>query len=608
MDSDLLNLLKNNKIFASLTDEELIQILPKFSKIELSHNEILFYQGEPSDSVYLLISGKLSAILIGSNHLEKVVGHIHPNETVGESGALTNEPRSLTIKAMTRSVLYKLASTEFVALCQSHSAMMLAAIHPVITRSQDLIRILTSEKSNRHIAIVPAHQEINLDEFYAKLTVYLQKFPNILVISDQDAPFHQKDSGSTYIRDQLYDIEHDHKATKIIYFLHSNDSEFAKICLKKANIIYVAAHYNSTHRIDQSLLEKIHSPKSHLSTDPALILLYPNNASLPRNTAAWMSITTFSLNLHVRLTSSKDFNRLTRFMRERAVGLILGGGGTRGWAHLGVIKALRELKIPIDFIGGTSVGAMIGAAYAMHESYEDAYERFHKMVFDAEDSVTWRAFTFPAISIFNGKTFSRAQREVFGNTYIEDLRIPFFCISCNLATNSEVVHRTGLLWEKVRASSAVPGIVPPMVIDNELHLDGGMLNNLPVDVARMMLGNKAKIYSVEISTFSSDKHKYNFPPSLPFWETLFIKLRLRHREYHFPRFVETFLRALFIGSFAKAKQNSLAANVAINLNLNKFRLLHSTEKQADRLIEIGYESALQEIQRIKSKDSPELSR
>jgi len=283
---------------------------------------------------------------------------------------------------------------------------------------------------------------------------------------------------------------------------------------------------------------------------------------------------------------------------------VLGGGGTRGWAHLGAIKALHEEKIPIDIIGGTSVGAIVGACYALNESYDDTYKRFHTIIETSRHSVSWRSLTWPVISLFDAKNFTAAQQTAFQKLLIEDTWLPYFCVSSSLANYAECVHRSGLIWEKIRASSSMPGLIPPMVIDGELHLDGGLLNNLPVDIMRQLIGKSGKIVAVELNSSVGDKKRYQFPPVFTFKKAFLARSKKKGENYRLPRFLDTFMRGLLIGSSAKTRQNSLVANVLVNLNLNKFRLLHSSPKQADKMIEIGYLEMKAQLQ--KNKDESKI--
>jgi NTE family protein len=602
MEEELILALKVNKIFSSLDDPILHKIALKFHRVELRANEVLFYQGDPSDGIYLLVKGKLIAALTTSTGETKTVGHVDTGETIGEAGVLTGEPRALTIKTTSPCVIYRLYSKDFIEICHQYPTVMFATIPPLIARSNSLLNLF-AEKDNKYIVIAPANKDISLEIFAEKLQLHIVNYPSITLFSDFDPELNNKNIPIEIIKEKIHTVEKNRKKShKIIFLLKTCDTSLARIALKKATTIYVTAYSNTIPKIDFHLFAKFSMTGTHFRPDPNLILLHTASTVMPRNTAAWLSLAQFAMYHHLRMNVTKDYLRLLRFIRGKTTGVVLSGGGTRGWAHLGVIKALREERIPIDMIGGSSVGAIVAGCYAIHESYEDAYERFSKVIQESAQSVSWRNLTWPIISLFNAQGFTHSLIEVFNNTQIEDLWLPYFCVTCNLATNNEETHYRGLLWEKTRASSSIPGIIPPVLINNELHLDGGLLNNLPVDIMRAFLGNKSKIIASELNSFTRDAHKYQFPPILTFKQSLLAKMGFTHETFRFPRFVDTFLRALFIGSLAKSRQNGLSANMLISLDLNKFRLLHSNPKQAEKLIQIGYESTIKQIRLLKSED------
>jgi NTE family protein len=159
--------------------------------------------------------------------------------------------------------------------------------------------------------------------------------------------------------------------------------------------------------------------------------------------------------------------------------LVLSGGGARGFAHLGVIRALREARIPIDFVGGASIGAIIAAGVAMGWSDEEMKLRYRRGFVDTNPV---NDYTFPLVALTRGRKVSRLLEREYGNVVIEDLRRPFFCISANLTTGRAFEHRDGALWNALRASVAIPGIMPPVFRGDNILVDGATINNLPVDV------------------------------------------------------------------------------------------------------------------------------
>lgn len=605
MDINLKDLLKTSRVFSSLGESASQRLLSKCSQVHLGQGEILFYQGDASDSVYLLVSGKLVAFLTVLSGQARTVGYVLPGETVGELGAIVNEPRSLSIKALKDSILLKISTRDFIEICHQYPAVMFAALHPIITRSTNLLQIFSAEKANKHIVLVPANGKTSLEAFFHKIFSYAEKFSNLLVVSDYQTEF-QGDLDIVQIKEKIQQLGANKRPTaKIAYILSSYNTPLAKVAFKKANAVYIVGHGDEMAKIDQEIVDKIEGRRLYLRSNPELILLHKAGTLAPKHTARWLVLTDFSLHHHVRMDVSRDFHRVLRFIRGKAVGLVLSGGGTRGWAHIGVIKALREAKIPIDMIGGTSAGAVAAACYAIHQSPVDAYDKFYDIVTGSAKTIAWYNITWPAISLFSAKNFTTAQQKVFGDQRIEDLWLPYFCVSCNLSKNREEVHTRGVLWEKIRASTSIPGLIPPMLLDEDIHLDGGLLNNLPVDVMREFVGRRGKIIGVELNSFVTQKHHYAFPPILTLKDIIFSKLGLGPYKYRFPRFLDTFLRGLFMSSVTKTRQNSLAANIFINLDLRAYRFLDSNPKFARGIMEAGYKQTLKEIHERKKKLSGE---
>jgi NTE family protein len=161
--------------------------------------------------------------------------------------------------------------------------------------------------------------------------------------------------------------------------------------------------------------------------------------------------------------------------------LVLGGGGARGFAHIGVVKALCEAGVPFDYLGGVSMGGIIAAALASEWSLDDLEQRLRAAFVKSHP---FTDYTFPLIALVKGRKMTKLLTTNFGKTAIEDMARPFFCISSDLTTGHIHEHRSGPLWRALRASAALPGIVPPVTHHGHLLVDGGVMNNLPVDIMR----------------------------------------------------------------------------------------------------------------------------
>jgi len=597
--NSLAQFLKSTKLFSSLSDKTIEKIILQLTVVELKASTILFNQNDPSDSVYIVMSGKLSTILTTVDDETQIIGTIEPGETIGELGVLSKEPRALTIKTKEDSTLLQMSSKDFILLCYRHPATLFATIQPLMTRSHDLIQKLTLKNEIKYITFMPANEHCQLEGFVNKLTDYAKRYSSLIIFSDFDPDL--KKLSRIELKNKIKQVKNTKKLSqKIIFLLESCHSPLAKLCLAGTDRLFIIGHADQTPVIVPPILEIIENARKHLKGHPELILLHAAQTERPAHTHTWLQQTTFQMHYHLKINKNAHYHRLLRFIRGKAIGLVLGGGGTRGWAHIGVIKALREQKIPIDFIGGTSVGAIVAACYALQESVETTQSAFTAIVQNSMGSTSWRSLTWPIISIFNGKKFTLAQQIAFNSIQIEDLWMPFFCISSNLATYTEEIHRTGLLWERTRASTSIPGIIPPMVIDRELHLDGGLFNNLPVDVMRKYLGKKGKIIAVELNSTLHDYHKYDFPPALTLKQLILNKLGMTHEKFKFPRFIDTFLRGFLIGSSSRARLNALAATILVNLNLSKFKLLNTNLKQGNKMFEIGYLETMLKLEQFKN--------
>lgn len=176
-----------------------------------------------------------------------------------------------------------------------------------------------------------------------------------------------------------------------------------------------------------------------------------------------------------------DFLRLARILSGQAIGLVLGGGGARGLSHLGVLKAIEEHGIPIDMIGGTSIGSFIGGLYAKDYDLVPIYGRVKK--FAGRIGSLWRMLTdltWPVTSYTTGHEFNRGIWKSFGDIRIEDFWIQYYCNSTNITESVQEIHSSGYAWRYIRASMSLAGLLPPITDNGSMLLDGGYVDNLPV--------------------------------------------------------------------------------------------------------------------------------
>ncbi|HVH36613.1 MAG TPA: patatin-like phospholipase family protein [Tahibacter sp.] len=279
-----------------------------------------------------------------------------------------------------------------------------------------------------------------------------------------------------------------------------------------------------------------------------------------------------------------DIERIARLIAGRSLGLVLSGGGARGFAHIGVIRALREAGIRIDAVGGTSIGAIIAAGVAAGWSDEEMVDNYRR-AFVAGRPLS--DYTFPFVAMTTGRRVSDLLREAFGERHIEDLALPFFAVSANLTSGDAITHRSGPLWYWLRASSAIPGVLPPVFHDGQVLVDGAVINNLPTDVMRDE--SVGDVIAVDIGADDVLHARVEEFASPHGWRLLLDQFGRPAR----PGVVSILLRAGMVNSKAANADRRAKASLLLAPPVTGVGLLDWAAYE--RAIELGYQYALREI-------------
>ena len=324
--------------------------------------------------------------------------------------------------------------------------------------------------------------------------------------------------------------------------------------------------------------ERGHRPRHTLA------LVYQAGHAAPSQSARWLSGRRIDRHVHVRLDRPDDFDRLARLLTGNAVGLALGGGFARGLAHVGVLRALEELRIPVDLIGGSSMGAIVGAQWALGWSAADIARRTSEGLAASFDDKT-----LPFLSFKRGGKHSRVIRQFFGETRIEDLWLPYFCVSTNLNRSELKVHSAGPLAEAVMASSRAPGVFPPLVMDGELHVDGGVINNVPVDVMRDF-SNVGIVIGVDVSPPHELNEVANYGDEVSGWQAAWSRFNPnREKRSYRPSMLFVLMRLIEFGSISYRRQKADMADVCISPDVARFK--RNDFQAAADLADVGYRAA-----------------
>jgi len=316
-----------------------------------------------------------------------------------------------------------------------------------------------------------------------------------------------------------------------------------------------------------------------------LIMLQPGGGRPIVETVRWLAGRKVDFHVHVRDDVPGDLGRVVRIVSGRALGLVLAGGAARGFAHLGVYRAMQECGLPVDWVGGTSLGAIMAAVLAAPYNLEEAIEIARRSFVKGKP---FSDFTVPLVSLISGRRMDRLLHKHLDFS-IEDLPTPFFCVSCMLDTGALKLHENGNLADAVRASASIPGIIPPAVVDGRLAVDGAVINNLPVDI--MQHKPVGTIVAVDLSADKEVAVDYPAMPSA--WAVLRGRYLPFSRRYRVPGLSTVLLKATELGTLERVRNLGQQADLLLRPQVRQFGM--TEVKSFDRIVQAGYEHARKEL-------------
>jgi len=476
--------LKSFALLDNVGDAALRNLLAEANWFALPGGTLLDRDGENNAALFLVVTGSLGVFVCDEQGQRQMVAHIPAGETVGEMSLIAGSSNhAAQLVALRDTELLRISPDGFEALIARHPRVMMNLMQMLVKRLKDANRGRSPKSQPKTFAIVPLHDGLGEVPIAQRLTNALAGMGCRAAVLDASASDQTAEWFNGF--EQAHDI--------VFYRGDAPDSPWTHLCLRQADRIFLLARANQPLPLAPLDLPAF---KERASGAPELLLLHPDGASavLPEHFSVRGGL--FSNHHHLRAGHQADVVRVARFIAGRAVGLVLAGGGARGFAHIGIIKALKEAGVPFDQLGGTSMGAIIAAGLAREWGLEEMRERM-RAVFVDDNPLS--DFTLPLIALVRGKKVSKRLREHFDEVCIEELPLPFFAVSSDLTSGRIHVHRDGKLWRALRASVALPGILPPVTHHGHLLVDGGVMNNLPVDVMREQAGGAGPIIACDIT-------------------------------------------------------------------------------------------------------------
>lgn len=586
-------------LFGTLDDMQFSSIERYFQWIQLPGGETLLKEGDAGDSSYILITGRLRAYIQGWPH-HKIIGEISEGETVGEMSLITGAPRSASIYAIRDSVLVKLPKEDFEKIVLSFPTTMMKITQLLINR------LVIQNQGKRpiaridNIAILNLSRVVNINLFATDLRRELTRFgttanldaqavdeqigiKEIANSTQEDAEKYHRLSSWLDYQEQSYDY--------LVYVANVEQPEWTKRCLRQADYVFIIVDdYRDQHNINIWKHQF-----SDITKANKCLIICSDKESLPTHTERIRDVYGIKEHLHLNVSKQEDLARLSRKIVGKSIGLVLSGGGARGMAHLGVYQALLERNFPIDMCGGTSIGSLMSALIAMRMPLD---EMINLVRDEFKRNPTSDYYLVPLISIIKGNKLERALKRCFEDQLIEDLWIPYFCVSSNLSKSQAEHHTEGLLRQAIRASISIPGVLPPVVQKSGVYVDGGIFNNFPVDF--MQEFGAGTILAVDLDSNNKLSLNENVKPSnWSYVKTRWIKKNYEENE-KIPGLINTITRATIASSHDRANRNLNLVNILFTPATQKYGIMDW--KAFDKILEEGYRHANTILDSVQLKD------
>jgi len=461
----------------------------------------LFRAGEPADQLYWLRAGRLAVLSRPTHGEPRSLGIVRAGEPVGEMALVQDSTHSADVIALHDCEVIALPRRLFFEAVGRDPALMIELARLMVGRARETASgVALSEPSVFGFAAATEGPRIR---------TMVDRIAGAIRRSGYSATVIGAEARSAPT-EWFSNVAHVHDF--VLYAAEIDEAPWRTLISRQVDRLF---------RVGRGGSEPPAAPASRgveaLGTQNLvdLILLQSPMCVAPRGSAAWSSALSPARLFHIREGDAGDTDRLARVITGQAVGLVLSGGAARAFAHIGAIRVLRERKVPIDFIGGVSMGAVIGLGLAMGWSMEELEIRVRRAFVETSPLGD---IAFPLVALTHGRRVRERLTEHFGDRQICDLWLPFFCVSSNLTTGGYQLHRRGLAREAVRASLSLPGVLPPVVDGGNVLVDGAVMNNYPADIMRAI--QPGPIIGVDVGRGRSvDADDLSNP--ITFWRWLF---------------------------------------------------------------------------------------
>ena len=542
--------LETVELFAALSPALRERLLPAFELVRVPAGSWVCRQGEPGEALLVVQSGRLE-VVVDSASGGRRAGLLGPGSVLGELALLLGGVRSASVRALRETELLRLERQTFDELLRDVPAFAVAVARALARQLERRVpESVAATRETAVVAVVGLTPGVGAVELTEALLRELGGYGTATLVPPAEPGFDEAEVGRALGR-----LEAAHDIVLLLAPSWGDAEGWARFCLRQADSVI-------------GVVDPRTPPPPGLDSDLAgcqvvFTTSYPVEG---RRLRAWLNALRPAAHHLVGAGSTRgeDVARLARRLTGHSLGVVLSGGGARGLAHIGVLKALVEAGYTIDRVGGTSMGSLVASLFAIGRSPAEIEAICHAELVVRNP---FNDYTLPRYGLIRARKATGMLTRLFGDATVETTRRSLFTVSADLVTGQEVVHRQGLIVAAVGASMSIPGVAPPVRDGSRLLVDGGVLNNLPVDV--MAEGQEGPIVAVDVRQLTGPTQTVG-PLALP-------------------SMVETLGRACVLGSWRKTDRTRLLASVVVAPDLPGVGLFDY--KQYRRIIAEGRRAA-----------------
>ncbi len=505
----------------------------------------------------------------------------------------------LAINAVRETNLARLSPEKFEQLLKRYPDLMRVITLLIIKREKEGNRIAQGEPALRMTyTLLPTSSDLDLSGLADELAEELGAYGKTLVLTGDR--FDQYLGGGKRSRDhadasiqplvvaKLDQLEAENRY--LVFVADAADTAWTQRVIGQADRLILVANAGDDPAPGE-LETRVKASSPETRTD--LLLLHDADVTMPTGTDRWLDARTVHNHYHVRKGSRGHLGRMARRMSGHAIAVVLGGGAAKGYAEMGFYKAMLETETPYDYVGGASMGAIMGGQMALERTWEEFSNNAQRT---ADIGVMDR--TLPIVAMTASDHVLQINKMSCGDVNIEDLWCPFFCVSTSLSTASLRVHQRGSMWRAIRASMSIPGVFVPVVNDGDVLVDGGIMDNFPVGIMQGLAESK-RIIGVEVVPYRERLRHYDIDTSVSGWRVLVNRLNPFSKRLKTPTLVDTLMRTLEVNGVKTSRDQAELADLLIQPDTRGFppTAYHKWQDLAAR----GYEASLEPLKAWKTK-------